>query len=124
MHTHDLNNQNFHGTVEKPGIVVVDVWGTHCGPCKTFAPIFDQVAGENLDVVFGKICTDDQPELASALQIRAVPTLMVFRDGILVYREAGALPKKAFANLVEEARKLDMEKVREEIAKHDETHGA
>jgi thioredoxin 1 len=117
MYTHELTAENFQGTIEKPGIVVVDFWGNRCMPCKMFAPIFEQVASENLDIVFGKVCTDDQLELARALEIRAVPTLMVFRDGILVYRDEGALPKKAFAQLVDEARKLDMEKVKAEVEK-------
>jgi thioredoxin 1 len=117
MHTHELTADNFQGTIEKAGIVVIDFWGHRCMPCKMFAPIFDQVAADNLDIVFGKVCTDDQMELAQALEIRAVPTLMVFRDGILVYRDEGALPKKAFAQLVDEARKLDMEKVKAEVEK-------
>lgn len=115
MATQTITVDNFQGTIEKPGIVVLDFWGTRCMPCRTFAPIFEQVAQDNLDIVFGKICTDEQPELAQALEIHAVPTLMVFRDGILVFRDAGAMQKKAFSQLVDEARKLDMEKVRAEV---------
>ncbi|MBN8611016.1 MAG: thiol reductase thioredoxin [Deltaproteobacteria bacterium] len=115
MATQTITVDNFQGTIDKPGIVVLDFWGTRCMPCRTFAPIFEQVSQDNLDVVFGKICTDEQPELAQALEIRAVPTLMVFRDGILVFRDEGALPKKAFAQLVDEARKLDMDKVKSEV---------
>ena len=115
MATQTITVDNFQGTIEKPGIVVLDFWGTRCMPCRMFAPIFEQVALDNLDIVFGKVCTDEQPDLARALEIRAVPTLMVFRDGILVYRDEGALPKKAFTELVGEARKLDMDKVRAEV---------
>lgn len=102
--------------------MVLDFWGTRCMPCRMFAPVFDQVAQENLDIVFGKVCTDEEPELAHALEIRAVPTLMIFRDGILVYRDEGAMQKKAFAQLVDEARKLDMDKVRAEIAEQEKEH--
>lgn len=116
MASQTITIENFQGTIEKPGIVVLDFWATWCGPCRTFAPVFEQVAEENLDIVFGKVQTDEQQELAQALEISAIPTLMVFRDGILVYRDAGALPKSAFAQLVGEARKLDMNKVRAEIA--------
>lgn len=115
MATQTITVDNFQGTIDKSGIVVLDFWGNRCMPCKVFAPIFEQVAQDNLDVVFGKVCTDEQPELAQALEIRAVPTLMIFRDGILVYRDEGAMQKKAFSQLVEEARKLDMDKVRAEI---------
>ena len=115
MATQTITVDNFQGTIEKQGIVVLDFWGTRCMPCRMFAPIFEQVAQDNLDIVFGKVCTDEQPDLAQALEIRAVPTLMVFRDGILVFRDEGALPKKAVTQLVDEARKLDMEKVRAEV---------
>ncbi len=116
MASQTITVENFQGTIEKPGIVVLDFWATWCAPCRAFAPVFEQVAEENLDIVFGKIQTEEQQELAQALEIRAIPTLMVFRDGVLVYRDEGALPKKAFAQLVAEARKLDMDKVRAEIA--------
>lgn len=115
MHTHDLTLANFQTTIEKPGIVLIDFWGERCAPCRAFAPVFDQVASENLDLVFAKVCTDEQPEIAQALEIRAVPTLMVFRDGILVYRDQGAIPKRALAQLVTETRNLDMAKVRAEV---------
>jgi thioredoxin 1 len=116
MATVDLTKESFEQTVLGGGIVVVDVWADWCGPCKMFAPVFDASSEENPDIVFGKLDSDAEPELSSALGIQAIPTLMVFRDGIGLFNQAGALPKPALDDLISQARALDMDDVRAQIA--------
>ena len=118
MHTTELTNTNFKTTVERQGITFVDFWATWCGPCRAFAPVFEKAAEKNPDIVFGKIDTEAQPELAQSFSISAIPTLMIFRDGIAVFSQAGALPAAALDELVTQVRALDMEKVKAEVAKH------
>lgn len=117
--TKTLTAENFEQTVNQPGIVLVDWWAEWCGPCRMFAPIFEGAAARHGDVVFGKVDTEDQPELGGAFAIRSIPTLMAFRDGILVFEQAGALPAQAVDELLRQIRGLDMEVVRAEIAKHE-----
>ena len=114
-----LTAQNFRETVEAGGIVILDFWAPWCGPCRGFAPTFEKAAGDNPDVVFGKINTDEEQQLASAFEIQSIPTLMIFRDRVLLFRTAGALPPAALADVVAQAKALDMEKVRAEIAAHE-----
>jgi len=116
MPTVELTTENFEQTVLGDGIVIVDFWADWCGPCKMFAPVFEKSADANPDVVHGKLDTEAHQQLASALEIQAIPTLMVFRDGIGLFRQAGALPAPALADIVEQARALDMDTVRAEIA--------
>src|SRR5512146_2982084 len=126
MATVEITGDNFQQTIEKGGIVLLDFWAEWCGPCRAFAPVFEKASDQHADVVFGKVDTEDQQELAGAAGIQAIPTLMLFRDGILLFREAGALPPAALEELVSQAKKLDMEKVRAEIAAHqaeDHEHG-
>jgi thioredoxin 1 len=111
-----LTDQNFRQTVEAGGIVLLDFWAPWCGPCRSFAPTFEKAAAENPDVVFGKVNTDEETQLAAAFEIQSIPTLMVFRDRVLLFRQAGALPPAALADIVSQAKALDMEKVRAEIA--------
>ena len=122
MATVEITAENFKDTIEKGGIVLLDFWAEWCGPCRTFAPVFEKASETHKDIVFGKIDTEDQQELAGAAGIQAIPTLMLFRDGVLLFREAGALPPSALEELVTQAKALDMDKVREEIAKHEHEH--
>ena len=115
MSTVEITSENFKETVDE-GIVILDWWASWCGPCRAFAPIFERVAGKNPDVVFGKVNTEEQPSLATKFGIRSIPTLMVFRDGILLLSQPGMLPKAAFADVVQKVRDLDMDEVRAQIA--------
>ncbi|MGN6325434.1 thioredoxin [Pseudolysinimonas sp.] len=116
MATVELTEDTFESTVLGDGIVLVDFWADWCGPCKAFAPIYDGASEDNADIVFGKVDTEAQPNLAGALGIQAIPTLMIFRDGIGVFAQAGALPKPALDDVIAQARALDMNAIREEIA--------
>ena len=112
----EVTTDNFRQTVERDGIVLLDWWAAWCGPCRAFAPVFEQASKDNPDLVFGKIDTDAQQELAAMFEIRSIPTLMVFRDRVLLYAEPGALPQSALTELIKQVRALDMEMVRKEIA--------
>ncbi len=112
-----LNEASFLETVSK-GIVLVDFWAPWCGPCRAFSPIFEKVANENGDMTFCKVNTEDEPDLAMEYGIQAIPTLMVFRDGLLVFEQAGAMPGHALQKLIEQVKALDMDKVRSEAQPH------
>ena len=113
----ELTKENFEQVVTGNPTVGVDYWAPWCGQCRGFAPVFERVAEANPDVVFAKVNTDDEQEIATHFQIRSIPTLMVFRDQIIVFSQPGALPQNALEQIVSKAKSLDMEQVRAEIAK-------
>jgi thioredoxin 1 len=116
MATVTATAQNFEKTVTENEIVLVDFWADWCGPCKMFAPVFEAASDKHGDVVFAKVDTEAEQQLAMEAQIRSIPTLMAFRDGILVFNQAGALPSESLEELVTAVRDLDMEEVRAKIA--------
>jgi thioredoxin 1 len=116
MATIELTAENFAEVVAKHDIVLVDFWAEWCGPCRRFGPVFEEAARQHPDVAFGKVDTEAQPELAGAFQIMSIPTLMAFRDQVIVYADAGALPASALEDLIGQVAALDMEAVREEVA--------
>ena len=115
MATIELTKDNFEQTVNGNPIVIVDFWAPWCGPCRGFAPVFEKASEAHPDVVFAKVNSDEQQELAGAFNIRSIPTLMVFRDQIIVFAQPGALPQGAFEQVIERAKGLDMDDVRRQI---------
>ena len=123
MPTLEITKDNFEATV-KDGIVLVDWWAAWCGPCRAFAPVFEAASDKHPDVVFGKIDTEAQRELAGGFQIRSIPTLMVFREGILIFAQAGSLPGAALDEIVGKVKALDMDDVRRQIAEAEQAEAA
>ena len=119
MPTTELTNDNFDEIISGDGIVFVDFWAAWCGPCRAFAPVFESAAEKHTDIVFGKVDTEAQREIAAQHSITSIPTLMVFRDGILVFAQPGALPASALEQLVDGAKELDMDDVRRQIAERE-----
>lgn len=116
MSTINLTKATFDDTVKKQGIVLVDWWASWCGPCKAFAPIYEQVSKTHPEAVFAKVDTESEPGLAAAFDVRAIPTLSVLRDGVLLFHRAGMIPAKALDDLIKQAAAVDMDEVNREIA--------
>ena len=112
MATQELNSENFNDTIQGNDIVIIDFWAEWCGPCKSFAPTFERAADNHEDIVFAKVNTEEQTELAQACQIRSIPTLMIFREQILLFNQAGALAPAQLEDVIEKVKELDMEQVK------------
>lgn len=113
----DLNEENFEQTILDNDFVIIDYWAPWCGPCRGFAPVFEAASDKHPDIVFAKVNTEEQQGIAAHFQIRSIPTLMIFREKVIIYAQPGAMPAGGFDELIARAREVDMAKVHEDIAK-------
>jgi thioredoxin 1 len=112
----ELNKDNFEETVTGNDFVIVDYWAPWCGPCRSFAPTYEKVSEEHPDILFAKVNTEEEQEIAAHFQIRSIPTLMIFREKVIIFSQAGALPESGFQELIKRASELDMAEVHKQIA--------
>ena len=124
MATVTLTTDNFESTINDNDTVIVDFWAEWCGPCKSFGPTFEEASNKHQDIVFAKVDTEDQHELAQFFNVRSIPTLMVFRENVVLYSQAGALPAPMLDDLVGQVRAVDMDDVRRQIAEHESEHAS
>ena len=124
MATVELTKETFKDTIVGNDIIFVDFWATWCGPCKSFAPIYEKVSENHEDIVFAKVNTEDEQELAASFQIRSIPTLMIFREQIVIFSQAGMLPESALEEIIVKTRELDMDKVRADIEAQQQAQNA
>lgn len=121
MATTELTAQNFASTLKDSGLLLIDWWAPWCGPCRAFGPVYERVAAKHPEVTFGKVNTESEPALAAQFKIQAIPTLMVIRDGVLLFEQAGMLPEAALVSLIDQAQKLDMAEVKAKVAEEQTT---
>ena len=117
----ELTAENFNDVAEKNPILIIDFWAPWCGPCRQFAPIYEETAGEYPDIAFGKVNTEEQQDIAGYFKIQSIPTVMIIREGVIVFSQPGMLPKEGLKDVIEQVTALDMDEVRAEIAKQEES---
>jgi thioredoxin len=122
MSVEHVTEKNFQDMIKKDGIVLIDFWAEWCGPCKAFGPVFEKAAEENEDVTFAKCNTEEEQALAGALGIRSIPTLMIFRDNVLIFNQPGMLPEPVLKDVIQKVRELDMAEVIKEVEKAEAEH--
>lgn len=124
MATVELTKENLESTILDNNIVLIDFWAPWCGPCQSFGPVYEEVSERHPDVVFGKVNTEDEQEIAGHFQIRSIPTLMMFREQVVIFSEAGVLPQEGLEEIIQKARDLDMDQVRADIEAQQQESGS
>lgn len=120
----ELNSKNFEATINDNPFVMIDFWAPWCGPCRSFAPVYDKISQDHDDIIFAKVNTEEEMEIAAQFQIRSIPTLMIFRENIIVFSQPGALPENSLRDLLAKAGELNMDEVRAQIAQQQDSESA